>query len=159
MNNALVSPQIHTSEAIGDVTAWLDSIHSHIDEYDTALARQHGAARRLARARDALDEATAELYGESAIAGRNKEERDACLHRLTAGERFELREAEEELAECITGVEHARNLMAKDRQTRYALQVTAMLRATEHPLEAAFERLSRGNRDSAASFVEFERAG
>ncbi|HEX2864045.1 MAG TPA: hypothetical protein VHN99_05720, partial [Deinococcales bacterium] len=73
MNNAHISPQTHTGEAISDVTAWLDSIHTHIDEYDAALARQHEASRRLARARDALDEATAELYGEGAIAGRNKE--------------------------------------------------------------------------------------
>jgi hypothetical protein len=143
-----------------EVETWLESVHKHIDEFDEALAAQHNAARRLAHARESLEETIAELYGENAIVGKNKEERDACLRRLTAAERYAVREAEDAFAVAVAAVERSRNQVAKDRQTRYALQVSAMLRANEHPLEAAFERLTRAIplRDSGAMY-EFERAG
>ncbi|HWG85928.1 MAG TPA: hypothetical protein VNT60_10655 [Deinococcales bacterium] len=143
-----------------EVEAWLESVHRHIDDLDDALAKQHSAARRVAHAREALEETIAELYGENAIQGKNKEERDACLRRLTAAERYELREAEDALAVTVAAVERSRSQVAKDRQTRYALQVSAMLRANEHPLEAAFERLTRAIPiNNSGAMYEFERAG
>ena len=143
-----------------EIEHWLQNVHTNLDNYDQALNRQQQASRRLAHARESLEDTIAELYGEGAIQGKNKEERDACLRRLTAAERYELREAEDAYAEAASGVERARNHIARDRQTRYALQMTAMLRAGEHPLEAAFERLTKAIPLTAAGgLYELERAG
>lgn len=143
-----------------EIDSWLASIHRNIDSFDVALDAQHKAGRRLAHSREALEETVAELYGEGAIVGKNKEERDACLRRLTAAERYELREAEDAYSQAAAVVERARNQIAKDRQTRHALQMTAVMRAGQHPLEAAFERLTRSIPiSSAGALYEYERAG
>jgi hypothetical protein len=145
---------------IRDIEHWLEGVHRNLNAYDESLSAQHGAARRVAHAREALEDTIAELYGEGAIQGKNKEERDACLRRLTAAERYELREAEDAMQQAAAAVERARNGIARDRQTRYALQMTAMLRAGEHPLEAAFERLTKAiPLSGAGALYELERAG
>lgn len=150
----------HSASIGREIDTWLESIHRNIDRFDVALDAQHKAGRRLAHARDAIEETIAELYGEGAIVGKNKEERDACLRRLTAAERYELREAEDASSQATAAVERARNQIAKDRQTRYALQMAAVLRSNEHPLEAAFERLTKSiPMSSAAALYDFERAG
>jgi hypothetical protein len=75
------------------VERWLTRVNDHATLLDDASACKHSAASRLGRAREALEETTAELYVEGAIVGTNKEQRDACLHRLTAAERYEITEA------------------------------------------------------------------
>jgi hypothetical protein len=90
------------------VTALAD-LHSALDALDEALARQHSAARRLTTAREALEATTAELYGEAAILGTTREERDACLYRLTRAERHEISEAQAALDAAALAVELARN--------------------------------------------------
>lgn len=117
-----------------DITTWLETMHVHLDDLDAALQSQSQASRRLSAARESLEETIAELYAEGAIEGKNKEERDACLRRLTAAERFELHEAEDTLAQTAASVERARTRVTRDRQTRYALQMRVALENLQ-PLE------------------------
>jgi chromosome segregation ATPase len=117
-----------------DITTWLETMHTHLDDLDAALQTQSQASRRLSAARESLEETIAELYAEGAIEGKNKEERDACLRRLTAAERFELHEAEDALAQTAAQVERARTRVTRDRQTRYALQMRVALENLQ-PLE------------------------
>jgi hypothetical protein len=117
-----------------DITTWLETMHVHLDDLDAALQAQSQASRRLSAARESLEETIAELYAEGAIEGKNKEERDACLRRLTAAERFELHEAEDTLAQTAASVERARTRVTRDRQTRYALQMRVALEGMQ-PLE------------------------
>ncbi len=141
-----------------DINLWLEHVHHHLDQLADALEVQHHSNRRLVRARESLEETIAELYSEGSVQGKNKEERDACLHRLTAAERYELREAQEEHATASARVERQRLLVARDRQTRYALQMSLMLRTSEHPLEAAFDRLTKAI-PFESGLLELERAG
>jgi hypothetical protein len=123
-----------TTTLTKDITTWLETMHTHLDDLDAALQAQSQASRRLSAARESLEETIAELYAEGAIEGKNKEERDACLRRLTAAERFELHEAEDTLALNSAQAERARTRVTRDRQTRYALQMRVALENLQ-PLE------------------------
>jgi hypothetical protein len=105
------------------VERWLTRVNDHATLLDDASACKHSAASRLGRAREALEETTAELYVEGAIVGTNKEQRDACLHRLTAAERYEIREAEDAYLVACASLEGAERLLKRDREERTALEL------------------------------------
>jgi hypothetical protein len=86
-----------------------------LDNLDEALATHHNAAKRVAAAREALEATQAELFGENLIVGHNREERDACLHRLTAAERYEITEAENALEAAARRVVVARENLNRTR--------------------------------------------
>jgi chromosome segregation ATPase len=115
-----------------EIQTWLKSSKRHQDALDIATVGHRRASRRLKDARESLEEATAELYGEGEVIGRNKEERDACLRRLTVMERAELNEAEISYDEAIFALERARADLSRDRQDRYGLQMRVAL-ATNFP--------------------------
>jgi chromosome segregation ATPase len=140
-----------------DITTWLESTHAHLDHLDAALHAHAQAARRVASAREALEETIAELYAEGAIEGKNKEERDARLRRLTAAERFELHEAEDTLQHASETLERARLRVSRDRQTRYALQMRVALE-TSLPLEPVGPS-TRNTIPMAIPVFDLERAG
>ncbi len=123
-----------TTTLTKDITTWLETMHAHLDDLDAAMQAQSQASRRLSAARESLEETISELYAEGAIEGKNKEERDACLRRLTAAERFEMHEAEDTLAQTAAQAERSRTRVTRDRQTRYALQMRVALENTQ-PLE------------------------
>jgi hypothetical protein len=116
-----------------EIQTWLKSSKRHQDALDIATLGHRRANRRLKDARESLEEATAELYGEGEIVGRNKEERDACLRRLTVMERGELHEAEAAYDEAVFALERARADLARDRQDRYGLQMRVALATTFPP--------------------------
>jgi hypothetical protein len=109
------------------VNAWLESVQANLIALEEASALKHNAAKRLAHARQALEETTAELYGENAIIGKNAEERDACLHRLTAAERYEVREAEDAHALAVAAFESVERKLKRDREERAALEMLTSL--------------------------------
>jgi hypothetical protein len=115
-----------------EIQIWLKSSKRHQDALDIATLGHRRANRRLKDARESLEEATAELYGEGEVVGRNKEERDACLRRLTIMERAELNEAEIAYDEANFALERARADLSRDRQDRYGLQMRVAL-ATSLP--------------------------
>ncbi len=115
-----------------EIQSWLKSSKRHQDALDIATLGHRRANRRLKDARESLDEAVAELYGEGEVVGRNKEERDACLRRLTLMERAELNEAEISYDEANFALERARADLSRDRQDRYGLQMRVAL-ATNFP--------------------------
>jgi hypothetical protein len=86
-----------------------------LDNLDEALATHHNAAKRLNAAREALEGTQAELYGENLIIGHSREERDACLRRLTAAERYEITEAEHALEAAARRVVVARENLNRTR--------------------------------------------
>jgi hypothetical protein len=116
-----------------EIQSWLKSSKRHQDALDIATLGHRRANRRLKDARESLDEATAELYGEGEVVGRNKEERDACLRRLTVMERAELHEAELAYDEAVFALERARADLSRDRQDRYGLQMRVALATTLPP--------------------------
>jgi hypothetical protein len=109
------------------VNAWLESVQANLIALEEASALKHNASKRLAHARQALEETTAELYGEGAIIGKNAEERDACLHRLTAAERYEVREAEDAHALAVAAFESVERRLKRDREERAALEMLTSL--------------------------------
>jgi hypothetical protein len=109
------------------VNAWLESVQANLTALEEASALKHNAGKRLAHARQALEETTAELYGEGAIIGKNAEERDACLHRLTAAERYEVREAEDAHALAVAASESVERRLKRDREERAALEMLTSL--------------------------------
>jgi hypothetical protein len=109
------------------IQAWLKTSQRHQDALDIATFTHRRNSRRVKAARESLEEAKAELYGEGSINGRNKEERDAMLYRLTINERLEA------LEESTFALERARADIARDRQERYALQMLVAL-AIQVPL-------------------------
>lgn len=115
-----------------EIQIWLKSSKRHQDALDIATLGHRRANRRLKDARESLEEATAELYGEGEVVGRNKEERDACLRRLTVMERAEFHEAEAAYDEAVFALERARADLSRDRQDRYGLQMRVAL-ATNFP--------------------------
>jgi hypothetical protein len=115
------------------IQAWFKTSQRHQDALDIATFTHRRNSRRAKAARESLEEAKAELYAEGSINGRNKEERDAMLHRLTTNERLELHESEDALDEATFALERARADIARDRQERYALQMLVAL-ATQTPL-------------------------
>jgi chromosome segregation ATPase len=119
-----------------EIQNWLKSTKRHQDALDIATLGHRRANRRLKDARESLEEAVAELYGEGEIIGRNKEERDACLRRLTAMERAELNEAEASYDEAVFALERARADLSRDRQDRYGLQMRVALASCLPPVIA-----------------------
>ena len=109
------------------IQAWFKTSQRHQDALDIATFAHRRNSRRVKAARELLEEAKAELYGEGSITGRNKEERDAMLHRLTINERLEVSESEEALEESTFALERAKADIARDRQERYALQMLVAL--------------------------------
>jgi hypothetical protein len=122
----------HTLEQ--EIHAWLRSARRHFDELEVAYVAQRRAARRLAQAKDALEDLTAALYRDGAIQGKNKEERDASLRGLTAQRRLEITESEDALDTATIALEHARSGVGRDRQERHALQMRVALLAHPDPL-------------------------
>ncbi len=116
-----------------EIQIWLKSSKRHQDALDIATLGHRRANRRLKDARESLEEATAELYGEGEVIGRNKEEREACLRRLTVMERAELNEAEIAYDEAVFALERARADLSRDRQDRYGLQMRVALATTLPP--------------------------
>ncbi len=123
-----------------EIQNWLKSTKRHQDALDIATLGHRRANRRLKDARESLEEASAELYGEGEIVGRNKEERDACLRRLTAMERAELNEAEIAYDEAVFALERARADLARDRQDRYGLQMRVALATSLPPIISNLQR-------------------
>ena len=123
MNDVLAPEDALSAE----IEMWLESMHRSLDALDEALQAQAKASRRLSTARDALEDIIGELYADGAITGASKDVRDACLHRLTAAERFELGAAEEALESFRLEVEHTRTSVTKNRATRHALQLRVAL--------------------------------
>jgi hypothetical protein len=78
-----------------------------LDGLEMALIAHHKTSRRVAYARESLEEALSELYAEKAVEGATLLEREACLLRLTSAERFELFEAEHAQAEAYLQVQRA----------------------------------------------------
>ncbi len=126
-----------------EIQSWLKSSKRHQDALDIATLGHRRANRRLKDARESLDEAVAELYGEGEIAGRNKEARDACLRRLTVMERAELHEAEAAYDEAVFALERARADLSRDRQDRYGLQMRVALATTFPPYIDNSQRIER----------------
>jgi chromosome segregation ATPase len=124
-----------------EIQNWLKSTKRHQDALDIATLGHRRANRRLKDARESLEEATAELYGEGEVVGRNKEERDACLRRLTAMERADLSEAEASFEEAVFALERARADLSRDRQDRYGLQMRVALATTLPPYIANSQRV------------------
>jgi hypothetical protein len=91
------------------------SVGALLDNLDEALATHHNAGKRVANAREALEAAQADLYAENLIVGHNREERDACLRRLTAAERYEVTEAEHALEAAARRVVVARENLSRTR--------------------------------------------
>lgn len=120
----------HTLEQ--EIRAWLRTARRHQDEFEAANVAYRRAARRLAQARDALEDAVAVLYRDGSVRGRNKEERDAMVRGLTATPRLELREAEDVYDTATLALEHARSAVSRDRQERRALEMRVAL-ATRCP--------------------------
>ena len=116
------------------IQAWFKTIQRHQDTLDIAAFAHRRNGRRVKAARESLEEAKAELYGEGSINGRNKEERDGLLHRLTMTERLELSESEEALDESTFALERAKADIARDRQERYALQMLVALAIQTPPV-------------------------
>jgi hypothetical protein len=143
------------------IQAWLKTSQRHQDALDIATFTHRRNSRRVKAAREALEEVEAELCGEGSISGRNKEERDAMLHRLTINERLEVSESEEALEESAFALERARADIARDRQERYALQmlVALTIQAPSAPTEAR----AVGQTDAALTtlplFEDMPRAG
>lgn len=127
-----------------EIHAWLRAARRHFDELEVAFVAQRRAARRLAQAKDALEDTIAALYRDGAIQGKNKEERDASLRVLTAQPRLEIAESEDALDTATIALEHARSGVGRDRQERHALQMRVVLASRPDPLrpdtEASFER-------------------
>ena len=126
-----------------EINAWLHRTQHHLSELEHALAEQAVASRRLTSAREALEDTIAELWSEQGIHGKNKDERDATLRRLTAAERYALREAEDAHALAAARVERARMNVAKNREQRHALQMRVALLQFE-PLEPNAARETNG---------------
>jgi hypothetical protein len=136
-----------------EIQSWLKSTKRHQDALDIATLGHRRANRRLKDARECLEEATAELYGEGEVVGRNKEERDACLRRLTAMERAELKEAEISFDEAVFALERARADLSRDRQDRYGLQMRVAL-ATNLPPYVANSQMFENNNQILTTTVE-----
>lgn len=118
-----------------EIHAWLRATRRHFDELEVAFVAQRRAARRLAQAKDALEDAIAALYRDGAIQGRNKEERDASLRAATAQRRLEINEAEDTLDSATIALEQARSSVGRDRQERHALQMRVVLAARPEPTQ------------------------
>ena len=110
-----------------EIRAWLRSSRRHHDELEASTVAHRRATRRLAQAREALEDTVAVLYRDGSVQGRNKEERDALVRSLTAPQRLEVREAEDMLDSATIAIEHARLLVSRDRQERYALEMRVAL--------------------------------
>ena len=143
------------------IQAWFKTSQRHQDTLDIAAFAHRRNGRRVKAARESLEEAKAELYGEGSINGRNKEERDGLLHRLTTTERLELSEAEEAFDESTFALERAKADIARDRQERYALQMLVALAIQTPPV--ATEARSSVQADTALTtlplFEDMSRAG
>ena len=143
------------------IQAWFKTSQRHQDTLDIAAFAHRRNGRRVKAARESLEEAKAELYGEGSINGRNKEERDGLLHRLTITERLELSESEEAFDESTFALERAKADIARDRQERYALQMLVALAIQTPPV--ATEARSSVQADTALTtlplFEDMSRAG
>jgi hypothetical protein len=112
-----------------EIRAWLRSSKRHHDELENATFSHRRATRRLAQARETLEDAVAALYRDGSVQGRNKEERDALVRSLTSAQRLEVAEAEEAIDTATFALEHARASVNRDRQERHALQMRVVLAA------------------------------
>jgi hypothetical protein len=122
----------HTLEQ--EIHAWLRAARRHFDDLEVAYVAQRRAARRLAQAKESLENLSATLYRDGLIHGKNKEERDASLRLLTAQRRLEITESEDALDTATIALEHARSGVGRDRQERHALQMRVALLAHPDPL-------------------------
>jgi exonuclease VII large subunit len=118
-----------------EIHAWLRSARRHFDELEVAYVAQRRAARRLAQAKESLEDLSAALYRDGAIQGKNKEERDASLRLLTAQRRLEITESEDALDTATIRLEQARSGVGRDRQERHALQMRVALLSHPDPLQ------------------------
>lgn len=143
------------------IQAWFKTSQRHQDALDIATFTHRRNIRRVKAARESLEEAKAELYGEGSINGRNKEERDAMFHRLTINERLEVSESEEALEESTFSLERAKADIARDRQERYALQmlVALAIQIPPAPTEARSSIQSETALTTLPLFEEISRAG
>jgi hypothetical protein len=143
------------------IQAWFKTSQRHQDALDIATFTQRRNSRRVKAARESLEEAKAELYGEGSINGRNKEERDAMLHRLTINERLEVSESEAALEESTFALERARADIARDRQERYALQmlVALAIQTPPAPTEARSVPQAEAALTTLPLFEDMPRAG
>jgi hypothetical protein len=121
----------HTLEQ--EIHAWLRAARRHFDDLEVAYVAQRRAARRLAQAKESLEDLSATLYRDGLIHGKNKEERDASLRLLTAQRRLEITESEDALDTATIALEHARSGVGRDRQERHALQMRVALLAQPDP--------------------------
>lgn len=129
-----------------EINAWLQQTQHHLSNLEIALDRQAAAARRLTSVREALEDTIAELWSERSIEGKNKDERDAMLRRLTAAERYAVREAEDAHSLASAAVERARMSVARNREHRNALQMRVALLQFE-PLEPVSSKPETVNRE------------
>jgi hypothetical protein len=143
------------------IQAWFKTSQRHQDALDIATFTHRRNSRRIKAARESLEETKAELYGEGSINGRNKEERDAMLHRLTITERLEVSESEEALEESTSALERAKADIARDRQERYALQmlVALAIQIPPAPTEARSSVQTETALTTLPLFEEISRAG
>ena len=116
-----------------EIHAWLRATRRHYDELEVAFVAQRRAARRLAQAKEALQDTVAALYRDGAIHGKNKEERDGAERALSAQRRLEVNESEDALDSATIALEHARSSIGRDRQERHALQMRVVLSARPDP--------------------------
>ncbi len=116
-----------------EIHAWLRATRRHYDDLEVAFVAQRRAARRLAQAKEALQDTVAALYRDGAIQGKNKEERDALERALSAQRRLEITESEDALDNATIALEHARSSIGRDRQERHALQMRVVLSARPDP--------------------------
>lgn len=118
---------------------WHDVRTTLVGVVDETTASCHNASRRLAHAKEALEETIAELYGQNAVVGKNAEERDACIRRLTAAERYEVREAEDALAIAQNSLDFAeRRLKQHDTEWRVIALQAQLLYPPLMTVPAAF---------------------
>ncbi len=117
-----------------EISTWLRTTNRHLDELEAAVLAQRLSQRRMEAAREALEESEAEHYMDGSIEGKNKEQRDATLRRLTTKERAEYLEAKDAHAEASLQTERLRITLARDRQLRYALQMQVSLAEPIQPI-------------------------
>ena len=117
-----------------EIHAWLRATRRHYDELEVAFVAQRRATRRLAQAKEALQDTIAALYKDGAIQGKNKEERDALERLLTTQRRLEITESEDALDSATIAHEHARSGVGRDRQERHALQMRVVLAVRPDPV-------------------------
>jgi chromosome segregation ATPase len=125
-----------------EINAWLAEASKHQDALEDAQATLHNANRRLTVACEALDDTTAELYAQGAIIGRNVEERDACARRLTAAERYEVKEAQAAVDAARARLDAAERDRSRDRDWRTSLELRVAL-AVEKPTSEILTGVAR----------------